>query len=298
MLGSFLMNRVLTFRLGDIFSTPRPLNGGSPQGTLLGNFMFIVATDSLEDMPGPVTDEPEMSPPDPRIRTPNVNHREVNYDRISTPVRRSVIFQPSFGTSTPNRFDRLPDASPPSSPELEDSFTYLRSLRTPFNRLDETDSFVSLYSLSESMRREETRPPSTWTSRPPDTFKFVDDFISSVRVHTGNAQRLISERRQKITVHAFENQCFFNNVSSNATNVGMSVNAKKTQLLCISADLTSDVSAYIRTDDDTVVSSQKKLKQLGFWFGERPNANAHIEKEIPCTPLDVAPLCACRDPKG
>ena len=171
--------------------------------------------------------------------SPNESRQTIGGDQVSTPLRRSIIFQPSFGTSTPNRFDQPAVVSPLSSPEHEESFVYLRSFRTPFNRVNDTDSFISLYSLSESVRREKTRPPPTWTPRPPDTFKFVDDFISSVRVHTGQAQRQISEKRQKIRVHAFENQCFFDNVSMNAANVGMSVNAKKTQLLCISADLTS-----------------------------------------------------------
>ena len=46
--GSFFMNRTMTFRVGDSFSSPRPLKGGSPQGTLLGNFLFVMATNKLE----------------------------------------------------------------------------------------------------------------------------------------------------------------------------------------------------------------------------------------------------------
>ena len=43
-IGSFLVNRTMIFKAADATSTPRPLKGGSPQGTLLGNVMFIMAT--------------------------------------------------------------------------------------------------------------------------------------------------------------------------------------------------------------------------------------------------------------
>ena len=33
----------------EIFSSLRDVNGGSPQGTLLGNYLFIITTDDLEE---------------------------------------------------------------------------------------------------------------------------------------------------------------------------------------------------------------------------------------------------------
>lgn len=48
LVGSFLMNRQMQFRAGNAVSSKRQLRGGSPQGTLQGNFMFVMTTDKLE----------------------------------------------------------------------------------------------------------------------------------------------------------------------------------------------------------------------------------------------------------
>ena len=36
-------------RVKNNYSRPRPVPGGSPQGTILGNFLFFMTTDNLED---------------------------------------------------------------------------------------------------------------------------------------------------------------------------------------------------------------------------------------------------------
>ena len=48
MVGRVLKNRMMQFRVGYIMSSLRPLRGGAPQGMLLGNYLFVLATDDLE----------------------------------------------------------------------------------------------------------------------------------------------------------------------------------------------------------------------------------------------------------
>ena len=48
MLHAFLENRTMRVRVDQDMSDPLQINGGSPQGTLLGNLIFIVATSELE----------------------------------------------------------------------------------------------------------------------------------------------------------------------------------------------------------------------------------------------------------
>ena len=48
MLRSFLESRKMRVKIDKTFSNPLPINGGSPQGTLLGNLIFIVATSNLD----------------------------------------------------------------------------------------------------------------------------------------------------------------------------------------------------------------------------------------------------------
>ena len=49
LLATFLSNRTMSVRVSDIWSTPRPIYGGVPQGSILGVMLFNIATDDLED---------------------------------------------------------------------------------------------------------------------------------------------------------------------------------------------------------------------------------------------------------
>ena len=57
----------------------------------------------------------------------------------------------------------------------------------------------------------------------------------------------------------------------------MKINNKKTQLLCISSRSDSDIMSYINASSERIISSES-LKILGFTFGTKPNASAHISK--------------------
>ena len=46
---AFLTGRTMRARVGDEYSAPRRISGGSPQGSVLGNFLFGMTTDRLED---------------------------------------------------------------------------------------------------------------------------------------------------------------------------------------------------------------------------------------------------------
>ena len=48
-LASFLIKRTMSVRLAESSSKPRYVNAGAPQGSVLGTYIFNVATDMLED---------------------------------------------------------------------------------------------------------------------------------------------------------------------------------------------------------------------------------------------------------
>ena len=48
LVATFLTNRSMQLRVGGEWSEPRPVTGGVPQGSLIGVFLFNVATDDLE----------------------------------------------------------------------------------------------------------------------------------------------------------------------------------------------------------------------------------------------------------
>ena len=39
----------MTVKIGDVRSDPRLVNAGAPQGSVLGTYVFNIATDNLED---------------------------------------------------------------------------------------------------------------------------------------------------------------------------------------------------------------------------------------------------------
>ena len=49
MVYAFLQGRKMSVRINDTFSTEQDVPGRIPQGTLLGNFLFIITTNHLED---------------------------------------------------------------------------------------------------------------------------------------------------------------------------------------------------------------------------------------------------------
>ena len=60
----------------------------------------------------------------------------------------------------------------------------------------------------------------------------------------------------------------------------MRVNQKKTQILCVSAAINDDVSAYIRPrvgGEMIETISSESLKIVGFTFSNKPTVNLHIQ---------------------
>ena len=54
LVATFLSDRKMSVRVGEAWSTPRDVNGGVPQGSILGVLLFNLTTDNLEDTVDPV----------------------------------------------------------------------------------------------------------------------------------------------------------------------------------------------------------------------------------------------------
>ena len=62
--------------------------------------------------------------------------------------------------------------------------------------------------------------------------------------------------------------------------IGMKINSKKTQLVCISGSNEAGVTANMRPTKDEVIESGTQLKIVGFWFGDNLTVLLHVEKMI------------------
>ena len=115
--------------------------------------------------------------------------------------------------------------------------------------------------------------------RKPDIFTYIDDANAVEKVRISGSVVNISQNKQIARVHAEKSQEIFNTVTLRANNICMRVNEKKTQLLCISSNLTSTVTSYIRHGNEKIESTDS-LKIIGFMFSNKPNVGLHVDYMI------------------
>ena len=80
LLAAFLSHRTMTVKVGQSFSTPRPINAGAPQGSVLGCFLFNMGVDDLEE--GFTDQQAEQAEACQETLT-----RTDDFPAVSTPVR-------------------------------------------------------------------------------------------------------------------------------------------------------------------------------------------------------------------
>ena len=111
----------------------------------------------------------------------------------------------------------------------------------------------------------------------PMPFLYVDDTTIFDRVPMTDAVRHCTTGT---TTERFEDLMIgrdFDRLSVRAEDIGMRINQKKTQLLVISPPNGCDTGASFTTQAGEVIRSVNRLKLVGFTFGERPDAGAHVE---------------------
>ena len=222
---AFLHARTMKIRNGQEFSNPRPVLGGSPQGTKLGNLLFCL---TIDDIVEPLDDNPSLEQAFPDEYAPIL---------ASTPIR-SHPYDDSF---CPNPY----------------------GLRQKKNVID--DSI-----LVPSLTRQECANNLTWE------VGYVDDLNIGETLSTREAEVHITTRKEKRTIRAKGCEEMFEVVEKNGEDVGLVINAAKTQLICFSASSTAEVGCKVNINGKFVHSTEQ-IKVLGFQFGTRPTARYHID---------------------
>ena len=71
-----------------------------------------------------------------------------------------------------------------------------------------------------------------------------------------------------------------NNITSNALELGLKVNGGKTQMICVNSIRQSETKTFIRDAQNggKKIVAGNELKILGFYFGENPTVENHIDK--------------------
>ena len=78
------------------------------------------------------------------------------------------------------------------------------------------------------------------------------------------------------TIRAVGTEAVIYNIEENGKGIGMVINEKKTQSICISACNYHDVRSEVHTRC-ALISNNATLKVLGFVFDNHPTVSAHIE---------------------
>ena len=248
-------------------STPRTVPGGSPQGSILGNFLFCTTTNAFAALN---SNEPNNIMLSPSSSSDTVSSSEYSSctstefradTAISTPTARGqfVSFRP------PSNLTNLTDNY--SSGSDEESFDFFRQ-----RRINVHDSSSS---ESEIERQITINIPNSRSTKPISSVVYIDDYNAIEQVKVGGAISHITTQKQHLKVHARQSELLFERVNSLATDLNMRVNKNKTQLLCLNASKHSEITTFIRSGNDEIESSNS-LKILGFNFDKNPSASHHV----------------------
>ena len=266
MLRAFLTGRTMSVRVNSTFSTPKLVCGGSPQGSILGNYLFCMITNQLNDCLRETNAIHNL----PRLNL-SVDFEENGNDTTDnsenedaahamSPISRPVANDLSFGTSSEE--DEI----------LASNFICFR----PFNRINDTE----LTHIADQEEIDRIMGPTPgWHDHQLHIEVYIDDLNSIEKIKQVNSVSTISEGRRIIKVHSPRTETFFEQVSTKADELKMRVNQKKTQMLCITANSSDVVVSYMRPRVAGVVEetvSTDSLKILGFHFDRSPTVNCHV----------------------
>ena len=230
---SFLTDRSMKVKLGDVLSDLRQLKGGSPQGSILGCLLYCVATQQIGANLGvarPASPGHQPSPQpsphrQPATGSPHLDPQEPGFglERIATSglgIDSPASSEDSFHTAAASSFEST--ESPVEQPEPGDHLLIV------FKYIDDT-------TLVEPVDRE-------WVVR------HITENNPTERVPAN----LSKEMMDKIIVRAEE--------------IGMRVNCKKTQMIVISPDNGYTTLASFDAAGETITSVESMVL-LGLALG-------------------------------
>ena len=253
MISSFLHGRSKTVKIGEAQSHPRPVPGGSPQGSILANYLFCITTDNLAEQ----TNEANLLPHSPPRPTLPIG---TEARAASTPLG---IGRPLPGSPGTDDDDTLHD----------ESIRFFRNRNVP-EFLNSSEEEEESYIMLQDQIDEIIGIPDRWRHTPIETLCYIDDFNCVEKVRLADCVSHITQAKRKCLVHAIQSEGLFLQVKRKSEEKNMKINEKKTQLLCVTAS-PDDIRSYITVQGRRTLSSDT-LKVLGFTFGRTPTPQAHI----------------------
>ena len=231
---SFLTGRRMRAKVGSFLSACKDLSGGSPQGSVLGCFLYCLATQQINtDLPAPHL-SPHRRPPD------------------RPPMSNSLGEAASDGDDN-DGLGLLAQAFPDASPSPPRSAASSPAPSPPLDREGEVIIDGKIVA-----------------------FKYVDDTTLVITVDRDSTIKHFTTGRTLEEASCPDLERLLDAIITRTNAIGMRVNCRKTQVLCISPDNGCLSSTSLAVGQETV-SSSTELKLLGFCLGSDPNMNAQME---------------------
>ena len=282
----------MCIKLDGVLSKPRQIWGGSPQGCVLANVLFCATIEELQ------TEELECETYHAEY---NIIERSdagpdllpdftLEFDQEDTtdyvlPFHENgyepEVFFPSI-TSSPINLGECCEKAEKSSLDYT-IYNQTGSVicrpnagRNPARRIEEDEEEPAEVLCLEEMIELHGVPPR-WEDIPLWFLKYIDDGLAGEKLPLSAASTHITHNKEKKMIHASKSEDFLKKTIQNAGKIGMKINAKKTKLLCINVTRNAHTNTFIKTNEFDQIEGAETLKLLGFTFGRRPDAAAHVE---------------------
>ena len=247
----------------------------TPQGSILGPYLFCATTDNLDDEEetstlslgenGTLANSPPESPPENVVPLPPIG---TPVNAVSTPTSRGQFrrFEPPGNLAS--------DLSQSYDSDDENIRPYFR-LRRPVGFESSSDEEGE----EQAMRDVYIGPPPRWEHKKISVRKYIDDFSAVEKVPLQTAGAVFSTRKTEITIIPQQCQKLFKKMSHRSKDKGMRINERKTQILCISSAVNAEIRAEMMAGKEQI-ESDEEMKLLGFFFGKTPDVGLHVCKML------------------
>ena len=232
----------MAVKVGDTRSTPRNVNAGAPQGSVLGTYVFNIATDDLEDGVGE-------------------DHEENDEYELNDGDLAFLETYPDTNTATSTPIRTCPHPLTNASPiggGGADQFVILEGTRNVPNKLTH-------------------RIEPTWRKRQLTVRKFVDDNLQLQKLNMKKQRTYMQNNVKFKNPRVMRSEKMFKHIAGRAYRKGLRVNAAKTNLLVVSASNSYEARAHFYDDQNTRIDCQNTLKALGFTFNARGDVSTQVE---------------------
>ena len=244
---SFLTRRSMRVRLGPTLSSPKFLKGGSPQGSILGCLLYCIATQQIG---------PELA---------NTRREMVTRPQTSPGPEQSP---------TPSQYE---SPEPPHEDHVREAETGFRveDWAVPGDHQGTASSPDSFYTAEDSIPdRDQSIGP--WEEyQLVEMFKYVDDTTLLEPCDKERCVRYIAASNPTEVIVAEATSVAMANIVEKTDQIGMRVNAAKTQMVCISTNNGYCTSATLAVGN-ALVKSQPSVKLLGFVIDACPGVSGQV----------------------